>query len=294
MIYTKLHGRIGNHLFEMAAAATLAYLNKDEWCAVCHKDYLIASPDKCYIWEFIQPYLTNIYRNVSILESQPSGLKEYKQNGFHYSPIPYYDGILLNGGFQSYKYFDEKIVRDLFSVPKCVKDSILEKYGDILNRPNVVGVNVRRGDYCFIPHKFPVCSKRYIKKAMTYFPSDSIYIFISDDIDWCKHNFIGDNYYFVDNSTPLEDLYIQTMCSHNIISNSSFSWWGGYLNPNPNKIIVAPKNWFGISSETRHHDVKDLLPPNYIKIYNLMEPKLLIRSLIYYFRDILIKYKQKF
>ena len=293
MIYTKLHGRIGNHLFEMAAAATLAYQHNDEWCAVCHKDYLIASPDKCYIWEFVQPYLNNIYRNVQILESQPTGLKEFRQKGFHYTPIPYYDGILLNGGFQSYKYFNESIVRELFSIPPEIREEIIRKYGEIVSKRNVVGVNVRRGDYCVIPHKFPVCSKTYFMKAMSYFPKDSHFLFISDDIAWCKANFKGDNYFFVEDSTPLEDLYIQTMCEHNIISNSSFSWWGGYLNPNPKKIIIAPKNWFGISSETRHHDVKDLLPPSYIKIYNRMEWKLLTKSYVYYFREILINYKQK-
>lgn len=293
MIYTKLHGRIGNHLFEMAAAATLANRNNDDWCAVCHKDYIIASPDKCYIWDYVQPFLNNIYRNVSILEFQPKEVKEFKQDGFHYTPIPYYNNILLNGGFQSYKYFDEDIVRALFSIPESVKNSIQQKYGKLLDKSNVVGVNVRRGDYCIIPHKFPVCSKSYIKKAMTYFPQNSHFLFISDDIAWCKSNFKGKNFYFVENSTPLEDLYIQTLCKHNILSNSSFSWWGGYLNPNPEKIVIAPKNWFGISSETRHHDVKDLLPPSYIKITNRMEWKLLVKSYVYYLREILIKYKQK-
>lgn len=188
MIYVKLHGRIGNHLFEMGAAATIAAQNNDQFCAVCHKEYKIAPPDNCYIWDFIQPYRNNIYKKVSILESAPNNLIPFRQKGFKYKEIPYQKNLLLDGGFQSYKYLDEKIVKDLFSIPENLKKKILLQYKEIFCNP-VIGVNVRRGDYCFIPHKLPVCSKKYFQTAMKLFPKDSRFVFISDDIPWCRKTF---------------------------------------------------------------------------------------------------------
>ena len=74
MIYTKLHGRLGNHLFEMATAASLASRNGDDWCAVCNKDYILAPPDNFYIWDLVQRCLDNIYSKVRILEEVPPGV----------------------------------------------------------------------------------------------------------------------------------------------------------------------------------------------------------------------------
>ena len=293
MIYVKLHGRIGNHLFEMAAAATLAARNNDQFCAVCHQDYKIAPPDNCYVWDFVQPYLNNIYRNVTILKKAPSKLITFKQYKFKYTPIPYQEDILLDGGFQSYKFFDERVVKELFAIPKQIKEDILYSYGEIFCKP-VISVNVRRGDYCYIPHKFPVCSKSYFKKAMRMFPANSRFVFISDDLLWCKKHFKGKNIYFLENSNPLFDLYAQTLCTDNIMSNSSFSWWGAYLNPNPNKKVIAPKNWFGISKETRIHDTKDLLPPQWIKIHNYMEWRLQIKAWKMYLKEILFSIRDSF
>ena len=265
MIYAKLHGRIGNHLFEIAAAATLAARNNDDFCAVCHKDYIIAPPDNCTIWEFVQPYLNTIYKRVKILENIPEGLTHFRQEGFKYVEIPYKNNILLDGGFQSYKYFDESIVQELFAIPDNIKKEIKNKYNDIFKEP-VISVNVRRGDYCLIPHKLPVCSKSYFQKAMSKFPGNSRFVFISDDIDWCKKNFKGTNIYYLENSNPLIDLYAQTLCTDNIISNSTFSWWGAYLNSNPNKKVIYPNPWFGKYAKNNKSDVEDLIPKEWISI----------------------------
>ena len=267
MIYAKLHGRIGNHLFEMAAAATLAAQNNDQFCAVCHQDYKIAPPDNCYVWDFVQPYLDNIYRNVTILEFIPNNLVTFKQDGFKYVSIPYQQNLLLDGGFQSYKFFNEEVVKKLFSIPKQIKEDILWHYGEIFSKP-IISVNVRRGDYCYIPHKLPVCSKDYFKKAMKMFPANSRFVFISDDLAWCKKHFRGRNVYFLENSNPLFDLYAQTLCTDNIISNSTFSWWGAYLNPHPTKKVIYPQPWFGKYAQNSKSDVEDLIPPTWIPLKN--------------------------
>lgn len=278
MIYAKLHGRIGNHLFEMATAATLAARNNDKFCAVCHTDYMIAPPDSCSIWEFVQPYLNNIYSKVSILENIPVGLPVFKQEGYQYKEIPYQPNLLLDGGFQSYKYFDEEIVKQLFAIPDIMKKEINSKYGIIFSEP-IVGVNVRRGDYCFIPHRLPVCSKVFFQKAMKLFPKGTRFLFISDDINWCKKHFKGNNIFYLENSTPLIDLYAQTLCTDNIISNSTFSWWGAYLNPHKEKKVICPKPWFGPCAKNSKSDVDDLIPDNWIQITNHLEFKLWFKSL---------------
>lgn len=270
MIYTKLHGRLGNHLFEMAAAATLAAKNGDDWCAVCHKDYMIAPPDNCYIWDLVQKYLDNIYYKIKILEEIPTGVCRMQQQGFKYQEIKYQPNLLLDGGFQSYKYFDETIVKELFAIPKGIKKTILQKFSEIFSSP-VIAVNVRRGDYCYIPHRLPVCSKSYFRKAMSMFPKESRFVFISDDLDWCKKNFKGENIYFLENEDPLIDLYAQTLSTDNIISNSTFSWWGAYLNPNPQKKVIYPRPWFGQYAKNSASDVEDLIPPTWIALDNHMD-----------------------
>ena len=98
----------------------------------------------------------------------------------------------------------------------------------------------------------------YYKKAMATFDSGSVFLIISDDITWCKKHFRGENFFFVDDEPPIVDLYLQSLCTHNIISNSSFGWWGAWLNPNPEKKIVCPTPWFAPSGMKR--DTRDLCP----------------------------------
>jgi hypothetical protein len=85
-------------------------------------------------------------------------------------------------------------------------------------------------------------------------------IFISDDKEWCKENFNGIVSPFDD---EIDDLILMMNCDNNIIANSSFSWWGAYLNQNPNKVVIGPKKWFGPYGP---QDQDDIIPPNWIKI----------------------------
>ena len=103
----------------------------------------------------------------------------------------------------------------------------------------------------------------YYNKAIKQFDKDSNFLIFSDDIEWAKNNFKGDNFYFItENKIEGNDvmdtlniskgghpdyieLYMMSLCDHNIIANSSFSWWGAWLNENPNKKVIAPKKWFG-------------------------------------------------
>jgi len=91
---------------------------------------------------------------------------------------------------------------------------------------------------------------------------DKIVIF-SDDIEYCQQNFKDEKYVFVHES-DYYDMLLMSMCNHNIIANSSFSWWGAFLNKNENKTVIAPENWFG--PHYAHYNKKDLYAEGWIVI----------------------------
>jgi len=88
----------------------------------------------------------------------------------------------------------------------------------------------------------------YYGKAIRYF-TDRLgrcdFLIFSDDIEWCKDNFLRGEFLFSDDVSESDALQKMSLCGHNIIANSTFSWWGAYLNKNKDKQIIAPKNWFG-------------------------------------------------
>lgn len=283
MVYIELNGRVGNHLFQIAAGASLAKINNTEFRVVCHRDYKLAVPDNCYIEDYIKQFSDNLYSKIVIENERPTHYSLYNEPSYNYSPIPYINNILLHGTFQSHKYFDPCTVKDLFEIPSSIRLYIESKYGDLLKQ-GITSINVRRGDYCKQPHKYPICGMYYFKKAINYIGIEKKYLIISDDIEWCKRNFVGNNFYFVDDEEPIIDLYIQTMCENNIMSNSTFSWWGAWLNSNANKVVVCPTPWYGRSVYTKL-DTSDLIPDGWIKIENrlsfnvkVLEVSLLVRE----------------
>lgn len=100
---------------------------------------------------------------------------------------------------------------------------------------------------------------RYYQAAMNQ-TKTPFYLIFSDDIAWCKKQFIGPQFEFAEGNSPVTDLALQISCEHNIIANSSFSWWGAYLNKNPGKRVIAPGKWFG---PAQPHDTRDLLPSSW-------------------------------
>jgi Glycosyl transferase family 11 len=276
MIYIELNGRIGNHLFQIATAATLAKRNNSKFAVVCHEKYLLAEPDNCIIYEYIQQFKNNIFKNIIILTKVPNDCQYFNQEGGLFKPIQYYNNIYLRGTFQSEKYFDQELTRKLFQIPLDLRDSLQQRYGHILVK-GVTSINVRRGDYLRRPHEYNIPSMRFFKKAINFVGKDTYFIIISDDIKWCKKKFRGVNYFFADDNTPLEDLYLQSLCKNNIISNSTFSWWGAWLNENPTKIVIVPKPWYG--KALSHIPTDDLIPEVWLKIENYMP--LIMRIRVY-------------
>jgi hypothetical protein len=204
-----------------------------------------------------EEYSDNILRNITITNDRPrSG---YTEPSFEYSRIPNADAI--DGYFQSERYFidyRDKIL-DLFRPTPDIQEYIISKYGESLETDSC-SIHVRRGDYLNFPNHHPALSLEYYNKAMlemcNCYPKTNFLIF-SDDIDWCKRTFEGSQFTFIEGEKDYLDLYIMAQCKNNIIANSTFSWWGAWLNSNENKKVIAPKQWFGPAIS---HNTKDLIP----------------------------------
>ena len=164
--------------------------------------------------------------------------------------------------FKYYKYISNDIEFKLNPNKLLINTKIKEK---ILNS-NAVSIGIRRGDYVKLGNI--VCGMEYYKKSINLMNKkiDSpIYYIFSDDIEWCKKNIeISTEHHFVkqNKDTPFENMELMSLCKHNIISNSTYDWWGAMLNKNNQKIIICPKIWMPKDIEIR----KNLIPSEWIKI----------------------------
>lgn len=196
-------------------------------------------------------------------------LKTFQENSFHYDENFFNkinDGYNILGHFQSYKYFKHcyALVRDQFIFDQKILSKSKCFIDQIRNNKQIVSIHVRRTDYNDFPDHHPLCGLKYYKEAISKFNNkENLFIVVSDDINWCKENIVGDNIFYSKHDTFV-DLCTMSLCDHNIIANSSFGWWGSWLNKNPNKIIVAPKKWFGTAYS--HFNTKDIYLPKTIII----------------------------
>jgi hypothetical protein len=258
MISCNLQGGLGNQMFQIATTYALAKRNND----TCGFDF-----EKCYTplqGHTSTKYEKNIFKNITKIEKLiPS--KTYFEPKFSYTEIPYSPNILLNGYFQSNLYFNdfEDEIINLFHF----SDDDINTVKDFLKKINkknlpITVIHIRRGDYLLNSDFHSICTKEYYLNSIDKL-SDSCYIFISDDIIWVKNEFKNQNFFYFESGSEILDLTLMTIADNVVISNSSFSWWGAYLNRNKNKTIIAPKDWFG---DKGPKDTHTLIPEKWIKI----------------------------
>jgi hypothetical protein len=258
MITSNLMGGLGNYLFQIAAGYSksldlgVGYVINPNIVQVVHKP--------------LESYLKNIFRNIT-LDSSLTVNSIYNETNFHFNKIPdFLLPTMMSGYFQSEKYFmnNEEKIRTLFECPNDIKRKLLTKY-DILNNGESCSIHVRRGDYLKLSDHHPTQNMDYYEGAISIIGREKNFLIFSDDIEWCKNNFNHlENKVFCESNEDYEDLYLMSLCDHNIIANSSFSWWGSWLNKNKNKIVVGPKKWFGPSKKNINTD--DLYFDKLIKI----------------------------
>jgi hypothetical protein len=160
--------------------------------------------------------------------------------------------IYFTGFWQDASYVKpvENELRETFQFIKPITGEQNLDLLSILETKESVSVHIRRGDYLQHSHFSGICDVRYYFDAINIIKSkvnNPNFIIFSDDISWCKGVFgTGNDYIYVDWNTGYNsfiDMQLMSICKHNIIANSTFSWWGAWLNKNPNKIIICPKIW---------------------------------------------------
>jgi hypothetical protein len=139
---------------------------------------------------------------------------------------------------------------------------IYDQYGSLYDK-KTCSIHVRRGDYVKLAQHHPPLELEYYNRAMALIDSD-YYLVFSDDIKWCKNNIVGENLIYVTNTRDYIDLIMMTLCDNNIIANSSFSWWGAWLNTTPNAKVIAPKKWFGEAKSGIN--TNDMIPDKWMVI----------------------------
>jgi len=291
MIITRIIGGLGNQMFQLAFAETLRKINQttlflDISAFAKYKDrqynldcfdtnFLFAKTRQLQRFQEVAGKKDTFLKAFAELRyGKAKIIKENKSDLFHFIPTilkKYNQDLYLQGYWQSYKYFTgyEEDIRKLFTFKKKLiaqNDSLLQ----VIKSQSMISLHVRRGDYVankMVQQFHGNCSLDYYQNAIQYIAqriSKPNFLIFSDDITWCKaHLKTGFPQTFVtERNADWEDMYLMSLCQHHIIANSSFSWWGAWLNPNTNKIVIAPKQWLS----NQNLDNTDLLPKNWIKL----------------------------
>lgn len=253
MIVVDVKGGLGNQMFQWAYAKQLSIRNNID-IVIDLKSFVNYrhkfSLDKLNL-EY-NAFNNNIPNLLGIFDDYI-----FRHNSFD-DNLNYY----LDGYWQSEKYFSEisDIIRNDFSPNEIQLDKLNKT--PLINT-NSVSIHIRRTDYVSSNGYHPVQTIEYYTKALDIIGEyDYIFIF-SDDIQWCKENLQFKNMIFMEGFDDIEDMWLMSLCKHNIIANSSFSWWGAWLNNNPNKKVIAPLNWFGTQANL---NTSDIIPEGWIKI----------------------------
>jgi hypothetical protein len=292
MIIANLIGGLGNQMFQYAAGRAISLehetalrldvsgykkyklhqgfeLQRIFNCpaeAVCEKDM-----QSVLGWQSVASARKLLSRqSMAWLRSKAFVIEPHFQYWYGIKSVP--KDCYLAGYWQSEKYFSaaETQIREDFSFKSPLQNKNAEIAQTILHC-NAVSLHVRRGDYVTNPQTTAthgLCTLDYYRQSIQYVAErvqqPNFFIF-SDDIAWARDNLnIPHQCQYVDFNKGEEsynDMRLMSMCNHHIIANSSFSWWGAWLNPRSDKVVIAPRKWF--ANQT---DASDLLPQRWIKL----------------------------
>jgi hypothetical protein len=256
MITVKLLGGLGNQMFQLAFAMALennAYevqLDRSALVERTHREYSLDCFGAIHLGVETGPRLTE----------QGMRFKE----GYLNPPDP----VTMVGYWQSEKYFKHiaRVVRQRFSFRKPLSRQRPEvsEIWDKIYRSNSIAVHVRRQDYVNLQAFHGMPSIEYYHQGIKYIreriQDPRVFVF-SDDREWCYDNFPKD-FTVVRGTDKYEDLQLMSACDHAVIANSSFGWWGAWLQQKLGGIVVAPKQWFAEPSV----DSSDIVPERWIKL----------------------------
>lgn len=289
MIVMRLKGGLGNQMFQYALGRRLSLEHQTD----------LALETSSFKTDHLREYRLNTFQingnaSDSLLFFPTTGPKRrinyflqfvrkiignpyqiFKEKNFDFDPevLKSSSNAFFDGFWQSEKYFlpiRQTLLSDF--TPIIPLSGELAHIAQNIQACNAVSIHVRRGDYVSDPTTTAyhgVCSKDWYENAAQYMkdyvPNLEFYVF-SDDYEWAKNNleFNAPTTFVKPSPDGLEchDLYAMSLCKHNVIANSSFSWWGAWLNQNPNKMVIAPRKWFVAGPQTTN----DLIPESWIRI----------------------------
>lgn len=277
MIIVNLHGQLGNQMFQYALGRHLQLLGRK---VLYYTGYFKQHPEHDFalprIFSLDLPEATknqmlacreDRHRLIDRVRRKIFGRHEHVFTEVDAKSLLYKPKVfdfkqgLIDGYWQSEKYFLPivDVIRKDFTFPEAsVRNKAFVKE---MSETFSVSIHVRRGDYL---GGFPVMDEAYFEPAMAYFIEKygnvHFYVF-SNDMGWCREHLRAEQMTYVDWNTGKDspfDMWLMTQCKHNIIANSSFSWWGAWLNQNEGREVVAPKTWL------YHQETPDIYCKNWI------------------------------
>lgn len=277
LISIDLRGGLGNQLFMIFTA----FAHSMQYDKQVIFRYQLKLRDRYTYWDSflntLKKYTTyNIDNNIS--NSELVSCNRYMESNFFFTPIPNFDkNTMLDGYFQSFKYFDN-YKNEILSIIdfQNKQQHVRNKYCRYFEGKQTVSIHFRMGDYKKIRYFHPIMNYEYYENSLLYIVNkikqpmrilyfcekeDNLYVESKISIMKCKIPEL--EFVKVDDTIPdYEQMIIISLCSHNIMSNSTFSWWGSYLNNNENNIVCYPSVWFGEHAQKPVNN-QDLFLPNW-------------------------------
>jgi len=294
MIIVKIHAGLGNQLFQYAFGYNVSLITKQE--LYLDLSFYKLKPEYEGIYELDLFQTKYKIADDKLIQSITSYRKRNKylklldrilKRDFIYENSKYLkqqagkypqlrklkniQDVYLHGYWASENYFIDnfKQVREQLNLKNELIAKIDQNIINDIKHNNCVSVHIRRGDY-LTNNFFHNLELDYYHRAIRYLKSivnNPFFVFFSDDINWVKEYFKNENSIFVENQKDYEDLYLMSLCKHNIIANSTFSWWGAYLNKKVDKIVIAPKIWYSNKKAQKKYETKSkLIPETWLKM----------------------------
>ena len=298
MISCIIMGGLGNQLFQIYTTMALSMEVKTNF--IFPKVKLETDKRAHTYWD---SFLKELEKNTMLIDIKNLKYSVYKEKEFKYNKIQIMPdlikkngGVMLYGYFQSYKYFD----KEYKNIAKYIKldesrSEVRNMYYKKYENSNVISVHFRMGDYKNLQNCHPILGEDYYINSINFILSKKrstrkwtiLYFCEEEDMDEvqskvekikkeCMEYFCekGQEYELeferAGGECKIEDwrqLLLMSCCQHNIIANSSFSWWAAYFNDNSEKIICYPERWFGL--QLSNHNTSDMCPKSWNKIKNI-------------------------
>ena len=273
MITTEVMGGFGNQLFQIFNLISYSLTHK---IAFFFENKKTSRIDRPYYWNnffiSLRPFLR--------VGSNEGNLSLYKEPNFRYNKIQSFKEINQNfkffGYFQSYKYFQDK-QDEIYRFIKLNEQ--VEMFKNEYDYSNFVSLHFRVGDYVNLQQHHPVMKSTYYIKALKslikctendkwtilFFCEEGDIVYVNSQIDIIKQELPNLTFEKIDSKyADWQQVLVMSLCQHNIIANSSFSWWGAYFIKNVDKQVYYPSLWFGPAQGNKNTD--DLFPPEWTKI----------------------------